>query len=97
MVSKPNSVSTRCWIELISSQISPLSGGGSLQIVKILRAPKLLRVGRLFKALLSIEGAANIGRIFLLMGLLAMLIHWLASINYVMMSNTPGSYLDRAF
>jgi CRP-like cAMP-binding protein len=54
------------------------SDGQGLQIIKILKTPKLLRLGRLFKFLARFEGAANIGRILILMFLFILLLHWLA-------------------
>ena len=67
------------------------SGGlQGLQIIKILKVPKLLRIGRLFKFLARFEGAANIWRIFVLVAMLMVLIHWLASIFYVITKNSDG-------
>ena len=43
------------------------------------QVPKLLRLGRLFKFLARFEGAANLGRIVLLLLMLCMLVHWCAS------------------
>lgn len=48
--------------------------------------PKLLRLGRLFKFLTRFEGAANFGRIIILILLLCMLIHWLASLFFLIAS-----------
>lgn len=55
------------------------------------QAPKLLRLGRLFKLLARIEGAANIGRIVLLLGLLVLLVHWLAAIYFLLASGPHGA------
>lgn len=43
-------------------------GGGTanLALIKILKIPKMLRLGRLFRFLSKFEGAANVGRIFVL-------------------------------
>ena len=41
---------------------------------KVLKVPKLLRMGRLFKFLERFEGAANAGRIFLLMLLMTLIV-----------------------
>jgi len=66
---------------------------GSVQIIKILKVPKLLRLGRLFKFLTRFEGAANFGRIVLLIMLLCMLIHWLAALFFLIAAR-PGGWID---
>lgn len=75
-------------------------GGGSRDVtnlVKVLKVPKLLRLGRLFKVLLSqFEGAANIGRILVLILILCLLVHWFACIWYVIVANTDDGWLDAA-
>ena len=63
---------------------------GGIQIVKILKVPKLLRLGRLFKFLTKFEGAANLGRIVLLLLLLALFIHWLAAVYFLIASSEGG-------
>lgn len=52
--------------------------GDFLTLFKILKVPKLLRLGRFFKALEKFEGAANVGRIFFLMLILVIFVHWIA-------------------
>ena len=63
---------------------------GGMQIVKILKVPKLLRLARLFKFLTKIEGAANLGRIVLLILFLALFIHWLATVYFLIASGEGG-------
>ena len=48
--------------------------------------PKLLRIGRLVKALEKVEGAANIGGIFMLCVVMMVLVHWLSCLWYVITS-----------
>lgn len=50
----------------------------TLQAAKLLKAPKLLRLGRLFKMLSRIEGAGDAVRILLLLGFLCLTVHFLA-------------------
>mmetsp|Transcript_35591 Transcript_35591/g.93491 ORF Transcript_35591/g.93491 Transcript_35591/m.93491 type:complete len:304 (-) Transcript_35591:129-1040(-) len=73
------------------------SGGGSdaasLQLVKILKIPKMLRLGRLFRFLSKFEGAANVGRIFVLLFVNIVLIHWLSAVFYPI-ANRDGKWLD---
>jgi hypothetical protein len=69
------------------------SQAGGIQIVKILKVPKLLRLGRLFKFLTKFEGAANLARIGVLLLLLMLLIHWLSSIYYLVASATDGGWV----
>jgi CRP-like cAMP-binding protein len=59
------------------------SDAQAVQIIKILKTPKLLRLGRLFKFLARFEGAANIGRIVMLMLLFMLLLHWLACLFFI--------------
>lgn len=56
--------------------------GQAVQIIRTLKVPKLLRLGRLFKFIARFEGAANIGRIVMLMLLFMLLLHWLACAFY---------------
>ena len=54
-------------------------GGGDVQIVtliKLLKVPKMLRLGRLLRFLERVEGAANVGRIFILMLIMGVIVHW---------------------
>lgn len=67
-------------------------GAAALQFVKILKVPKLLRLGRLFKFLERFEGAANVGRIVALVLVMVLLIHWLASVWYLLASR-DGAWL----
>lgn len=60
--------------------------GQAIAIIKVLKAPKMLRIGRLFKFLARFEGAANIGRIFMLMFLFVLLLHWLGCGFYLLAS-----------
>ena len=48
-----------------------------------MQVPKLLRLGRLFKFLTRFEGAANIGRIVMLMFLFILLLHWMTCVFYL--------------
>ena len=75
------------------------SDAQAMQIIKILKTPKLLRLGRLFKFLARFEGAANIGRILMLMLLFILLMHWLACLFFiisdlVMKGGTTESWLQ---
>lgn len=66
------------------TQGGDMDNAGGTQIIKILKVPKLLRLGRLLKVLAAlVEGAANLGRIVMLILMLALLIHWLASAFYL--------------
>lgn len=49
-------------------------------LIKILKIPKLLRLGRVFKFLEKIEGAANVGRIIMLMIMMAVFVHWISCV-----------------
>jgi uncharacterized membrane protein YgcG len=61
---------------------------------KVLKVPKLLRMGRLFKFLERFEGAANAGRIFLLMLLMTLIVHWISCLWYLF-ARSPGGFLDQ--
>lgn len=70
--------------------------GEAVQIVKTLKAPKLLRLGRLFKFLARFDGAANIGRIIMLMFLFVLLLHWMTCIFYLITTAVYFGGLVRA-
>lgn len=86
-------------LDLGFSNVSSADGtGADLQIVtlvKMLKTPKLLRVGRMFKFLERIEGAANVGRIVLLVLLTGFIVHSISCVWYVVASG-DGGYLDDA-
>jgi len=62
------------------------SGGQSLGVLRALKLPKLLRLGRLFKFLSRFEKAANLGQIFILVMLMMLLIHWCACLYFMIAS-----------
>ena len=86
--------------EIIFRIIRATSDGdaGSAQVVtlvKILKAPKMLRLGRFLKVLESIEGAANVGRIIMLMVMMAVFVHWISCLWYAVASADPDGFLER--
>ena len=70
-------------------------GGGStelLNVIKILKLPKLLRLGRFFKILERIEGAANVGRIVMLMCIMTLFVHWISCV-WFLIARADGGWL----
>ena len=66
---------------------------GSLGALKVLKVPKLLRLGRVFKILERVQGAANVSRIVMLVAGMAMVIHWLCAVWFVL-AKRDGKWLD---
>ena len=66
---------------------------GTLGALKVLKVPKLLRLGRVFKILERVQGAANVSRIVMLVVGMAMVIHWLCAVWYVL-AKREGKWLD---
>ena len=99
-------VSCQAWVSVMFSKpivgLANATAGGDgagsrsgeiVTLVKLLKTPKLLRVGRMFKFLERIEGAANVGRIFLLVMLMGFVVHVISCIWYAVAA-TDGGYLD---
>jgi CRP-like cAMP-binding protein len=75
--------------EAAGGAISGTAGG--IQIVKILKVPKLLRLSRLLKFLNQVASdAANLGRIFVVLVLFMLTVHWLASGFYLIAGSSAG-------
>ena len=64
-----------------------------LTIFKMLKVPKLLRLGRLFKFLERFEGAANIGRILMLMLFMTFFVHVISCL-WFLISSSSGGWLE---
>ncbi|KAL1528438.1 hypothetical protein AB1Y20_009785 [Prymnesium parvum] len=64
-------------------------------LVKVLKVPKLLRIGRFLKRLEKVEGAANVGGIFVLCIIMVVIVHWLACLWFLITNSTGyGGWLE---
>ena len=57
-----------------------------ITIVKVLKAPKLLRVGRILKKLEKVEGGTNIGSIVVLCIIMVIMVHWISCVWFLFTS-----------
>ena len=61
----------------------------------MLKIPKLLRIGRFLKKLEKVEGAANVGGIFVLCLIMVVIVHWLACTWFLITdSSKSGGWLS---
>jgi len=84
-------------IDVANGSVNVAGGSGgdtaNLALIKILKIPKMLRLGRLFRFLSRFEGAANLGRIFVLLFANIVLIHWIAA-AFFPIANRDGKWLE---
>ena len=70
-----------------------LEEGGDQELlsgIRILKLPKLLRLGRFFKMLERFEGGGDTARILLLVVIMAIFVHWISCLWYLVASAEGG-------